>query len=118
MERSVKVTTPLTATTGFVPLSVPPPGLTPMVIVTGPLKLIPIFPAASCALTTMAGLMETFMTSSLGWAVKTSLVAIPASGVQVGAGIVHHGLNTTLLLTTFPVPPGLDECMGPVLLPQ
>jgi hypothetical protein len=82
------------------------------------LKLIPIFPAASLRFDDDGRADGDVMTSSLGCAVKTSLVAIPASGVQVGAGTVHHGLKTTLLLTTFPVPTGLDECRGPVLLPQ
>src|SRR6267142_60846 len=51
MLRAENVATPLTAATAPPPLSVPPPGLVPIVRVTLPVKVVAVCPAASCAVT-------------------------------------------------------------------
>src|SRR5437773_788459 len=75
--RSKNVATPLTAATGLVPLSVPPPGLAPGATVTGPVKLGTTLLAASSALTCTAGLIAAPATVVDGCTVNTSWVAVP-----------------------------------------
>src|SRR5437899_12163955 len=57
MLRSKNVATPLTAATGVVPLSAPPPGLLPRAMLTLPVKVGTRFPSASSARTFTAGLI-------------------------------------------------------------
>ena len=54
MLRPLNVATPLTASTVVVPESVPPPGFVAIARVTSPVKLITVFPSASCTATRMS----------------------------------------------------------------
>ncbi len=71
MLRSLNVATPPTAATFVMPASAPPPGLTPIVMVTVSVKLGTVFPAASCAATTTAGAMITPAGVDAGCTVNT-----------------------------------------------
>src|SRR5437870_1372175 len=76
--RSKNVATPLTAATGLVPLSVPPPGLAPSAKVTSPVKPVATLPRASSARTFTAGLIWRPAIVVLGGVPNTSCVAVPA----------------------------------------
>src|SRR2546422_214994 len=76
--RTKNVATPLTAATGLVPLSVPPPGLAPSAKVTSPVKPVATLPRASSARTFTAGLIWRPAIVVLGCVPNTSCVAVPA----------------------------------------
>src|SRR5437667_196092 len=76
--RSKNVATPLTAATGLVPLSVPPPGLAPSAKVTSPVKPVATLPRASSARTFTAGLIWRPAIVVLGCVPNTSCIAVPA----------------------------------------
>src|SRR5437870_11468132 len=73
--RSKNVATPLTAATGLVPLSVPPPGLAPSAKVTSPVKPVATLPRASSARTFTAGLIWRPAIVVLGGVPNTSCAA-------------------------------------------
>ena len=66
IERSEKVTTPLTALVDRVPESVPPPGLVLIAIVTVALLVLTRLPPASSTLSTRAGLIVWPAVTALG----------------------------------------------------
>src|SRR4029077_3990602 len=70
------VAPPLTAATLAVPDRVPPPGFAPMAMVTVPVNVVAVFPAASCAATFTGGAMLAPAVASLGCTVNTSCVGV------------------------------------------
>ncbi len=78
MLKSVNAAMPATAATTVVPESVPPDGLLAMARVTFPLKPSAIFPSASCATTSICGVIVAAAVTVLGSTANTSVVAVPA----------------------------------------
>src|SRR5438046_9949757 len=76
------VATPATAATGPPPDSVPPPVLVPMARVTLPVKPVAVFPFASRAVTSIAGVMLAPATVLVGCTVNTRVAALPAVTLQ------------------------------------
>src|SRR5207244_10863935 len=76
--RSKNVATPLTAATGLVPLSVPPPGLAPSAKVTLPVKPVATVARRAGARTFTAGLIWRPANVVVGGVPNTSCVAVPA----------------------------------------
>src|SRR5438876_1651833 len=72
MLRSANVATPFTAVTVGWPARVPPPGLAASVTVTVPLKLVTVFPRASCTATCTAGVIAAPAAVFVGGTVNTS----------------------------------------------
>ena len=72
MLRSANVATPFTAVTVGWPARVPPPGLAASVTVTVPLKLVTVFPRASCTATWTAGVIAAPAAVFVGGTVNTS----------------------------------------------
>ena len=72
MLRSVNVATPFTAVTVVWPASVPPARFTPRVTVIVPLKLVTVFPRASCTATFTAGVIAAPAAVVAGCTVKTT----------------------------------------------
>src|SRR6266480_335105 len=89
MARSVKVATPATAVTGFLPKS---PALWETLasvanaIRIGPVKLMALLPRASYAVTSTGGLIGLPCVVSLGWTVNASTVA--GAGMTLNAALV------------------------------
>src|SRR5262249_49282143 len=71
----LNVATPATALTVVVPLSVAPPGLVPIEIVTAAVLLVTTLPLASCTCTVTAGVMAVPATAFDGCCANASLVA-------------------------------------------
>src|SRR5438046_3098408 len=72
------VATPPDAACVAVPDKAPPAGLVPMARVTFPVKPVAVFPFASWAVTSMAGVMLPPATVLVGCTVNTSVAAVPA----------------------------------------
>ncbi len=102
IDKLLKVATPLEAVTGFVPLSVPEPGLAPMAMVIEALLLVTVLPKASWTVTWTAGLMLTPATVVLGWTVNASLLA--AAGVTLKVLLVAPVSVPLVALRVYPVP--------------
>ena len=78
IERFENVATPLTAFTVVVPLSVPAPGLVPIVRVIGLEALVTVCPSASWIVTRTAGVTAAPAVAFDGCTVKARRVAAPA----------------------------------------
>ena len=78
----LNVATPATAATVVVPVSVPLPGLIPMVMTTLPTKPVAVLPKASCAVTETAGDSVAPAPVDSGWPVNTMLAAEAATMVS------------------------------------
>ncbi len=75
MLRFENVATPFTAGTLSVPPSVPPAWFAPIATVMFPVKLVTVFPEASRALTSTAGVIVAPASVLLGWRLKPRCVA-------------------------------------------
>src|SRR6266513_2038821 len=78
IDSPANVATPPTAACVAVPASVPPPVLVPMARVTVPVKPVAVFPFASRAVTSTAGVMLPPATVLVGCTVNTRVAALPA----------------------------------------
>src|SRR5437762_2871141 len=72
------VATPATAATVFVPDKVPLLGFVPIATVIFPVNPVAVFPLASWAVTSTAGVMLAPATVLVGCTVNTSVAAVPA----------------------------------------
>ena len=83
IDRSPNVATPLLAALDTVPDSAPPPGFVPIATLTFALLVVTVLLLASCTVTTIAGLIAEPATTAVGCCVYTTLVAAPATIVNV-----------------------------------
>src|SRR3954471_21703918 len=102
MDRVEKLATPLTAATGAVPDSVPPPGLVPMATVTLAVELVTVLPNASCTVPWTAGAMAVPAIALAGWTVKASLAA--AAGLMVNAELDAPVSAPDAAVSVYPAP--------------
>jgi hypothetical protein len=82
MDKLLKVATPLTAFTVFVPLRVPPLGLVPIAIVTAAVLVLTKLPFASCTCTVTVGVIVAPAAVFVGCCPNVSCVAVPALTVM------------------------------------
>src|SRR6266566_5112755 len=78
IDSPANVATPPDAAWVAVPDKAPPAGLVPMASVTFPVKPVAVFPFASWAVTSIAGVMVAPATVFVGCTVNTSVAALPA----------------------------------------
>src|SRR5512143_455055 len=86
-----KVATPDTAATGPPPVRVPPPGFAPNASVTLPVNVGVVFPCASCAVTTMAGVSADPADPLVGCAVNASCATGPGLTLNAVLGAAAGG---------------------------
>src|SRR5262245_2101166 len=97
MEMLENVATPLDAGTGFVPDSVPPPGLVPMASVIDAAEPVTVLSLESCTVTGIEGLMLTPAVAFDGCTVNASLEAAP--GVMLNALLVAEARPPELAIS-------------------
>src|SRR6266571_1610944 len=96
------VATPFTAATVLVPDNVPPPGFEPIATVTSPVNAVAMFPWASSAVTSIAGVIAAPAAVPVGCTVTTSWVAAP--GVMSNPVLVAAVSAVALAVSVYPVP--------------
>src|SRR5262245_29217519 len=102
MLRSLKVATPATAVTDFVPDSVPPAGFVPIATVTLPVNPVATLPRTSFAVTCTAGVIWAPAVVVPGCTVNTSWVAPPA--VTSNATLVAPVSADAAAVSVYPLP--------------
>src|SRR2546425_189721 len=102
IDRPVNVTTPPDAAWVAVPDKAPPDGLVPMTSVTLPVKPVAVFPFASRAVTSTAGVMLAPATAPVGCTVNTWVAALPA--VTLNAVLVPVAGPVALAVRVYAVP--------------
>src|SRR5581483_3371871 len=102
IDNVLKVATPATAFTVFVPLRVPDAGLLPIATVIEAVLLVTRLPPASCTCTVTAGVIDEPDCVLLGCWAKASLVAAPA--VMLNAELVAPVRPVLAAVRVYPLP--------------